>query len=94
MTKKELIKSIHKNSEYRFVDVEKIVNLVFDEIVKGLCDDGKVTISNFGTFTKNIQSAYTGINANTGEKIIVEEAYRIRFTSSSNLKLLINKKES
>lgn len=94
MTKSELIKSIHKNTEYRFVDVEKIVNLVFEEIIQGLCESDKVQISNFGTFTKTIQPAYTGINANTGEKLVIDEAYRIRFTSSPNLKLQINKKES
>lgn len=94
MTKSELIKTIHRSTEYRYVDVEKIVNMVFDEIINGLCEDDKVQISNFGTFSKTIQPAYIGINANTGEKIEIEEAYRIRFVSSPNLKLKINKKES
>lgn len=94
MTKSELIKKIHRNTEYRYTDVEKIVNLVFDEIINELCEGEKVQISNFGSFTKSIQPAYIGVNANTGEKIRIDESYRIRFVSSANLKIKINKRES
>ncbi len=93
MIKSELIKIIHRNTEYRYVDVEKIVNLVFDEIINGLCNEDKVQISNFGTFSKIVQPAYTGINATTGEKIKIDESYKIRFVSSQNLKNRINQKE-
>lgn len=93
MTKKELIRRIYQQTEYRLTDVETIVNLVFDEIINELVEEEKVQINNFGTFSKFVQPAYQGINASTGEKIDIEEGYRIRFVSSGYLKKRINSKE-
>lgn len=90
INKSQLIKNIHKKSDYRMVDIETIVNMVFDEISDSLNIDGKVTISKFGTFEKCYQSAYVGVNPNTGERIAISETNKIRFTASKNLKEKIN----
>ena len=91
MTKSELIKKIHHNNELNFVEVEKIVNEVLIEITKGLLEDGKVVLTGFGTFEK-YQEGYDGINPSTGEKLLVDGSYKIRFSSSKKLKEIVNEK--
>ena len=83
MTKSELIKKIHHNNELNFVEVE---------ITKGLLEDGKVVLTGFGTFEKYYQEGYDGINPSTGEKLLVDGSYKIRFSSSKKLKEIVNEK--
>ena len=92
MTKSELIKKIHHNNELNFVEVEKIVNEELMEITNGLLEDGKVVLTGFGTFEKYYQEGYDGINPSTGEKLVVDGSYKIRFSSSKKLKEIVNEK--
>lgn len=92
MTKSELIKKIHHNNELNFVEVEKIVNEVLMEITNGLLEDGKVVLTGFGTFEKYYQEGYDGINPSTGEKLVVDGSYKIRFSSSKKLKEIVNER--
>jgi len=93
MKKSDIIDIIFENnSEYYKQDVESIVNQVFDVIKMGLDTDGKVMISNFGTFEKIVQEDYLGTNPYTGERQMFKGGNRIHFTSSKNLKDIINKK--
>ncbi len=92
MTKSELIKKIHRNNNLNFVEIERIVNEVLNEITNGLQEDGKVVLTGFGTFEKYYQEGYDGINPSTGEKLLVDGSYKIRFSSSKKLKDLVNNK--
>lgn len=92
MTKSELIKTIHRNNNLNFVEIEKIVSEVLAEITRGLQEDGKVVLTGFGTFEKYYQEGYDGINPSTGEKLAVSGGYKIRFSSSKKLKDLVNEK--
>lgn len=91
MTKSQLIKTIHQNSEYRYVDVENIVNQVFDVITNALLEDDKVVVSNFGTFEKYHQASYVGVNPSTGERITIEGTNKVRFIASRKVKDIMNK---
>ena len=90
MTKIQIIKTIHKNSELRYVDVEEVVNQLFDIISDSIAEEEKVVISGFGTFEKIYQTSYSGVNPSTGEKITVEGFNKVRFTSSRVLRDKIN----
>ena len=90
MTKSELIKKIHRNNDLNYVEIEKIVNEVLSEIICGLSEDGKVVLTGFGTFEKYDQEGYNGINPSTGEKLVVDGSYKVRFSSSKKLKDTIN----
>ena len=90
MTKSELIKIIHSENELNYVEVESIVNQVFDLMVDAIEKEGKVVISGFGTFEKYYQEGYHGVNPATGGKIFVGGNYKIRFSASKKLKLKVN----
>ena len=85
MTKSELIRRIHDESNYNFSDIEKIVDLFLNNVINGLKEDGKVVISGFGTFERFYQEGYIGVNPSTGEQIKVEGCYKTRFNISKKV---------
>lgn len=89
MTKSELIKEIHRNNDYNYVEIESLVNQTFDVIMNALAKEDKVVISGFGTFEKYYQDGYNGINPATGSKIFVEGNYKVRFNASKKLKSMM-----
>lgn len=90
MTKSELIKKIHHDNDLNYVEIEKIVNAVLNEISTGLIEDGKVVLTGFGTFEKYYQEGYSGVNPSTGQRLEVPGSYKIRFSTSKKLKEVIN----
>jgi len=61
------------------------VDQVFAVIKKGLDKDGKVTVSNFGTFKKVTAKAVTRHNPKTLEKVTVPAKTKVRFKASPKL---------
>lgn len=92
MTKSEIIKVVYQNNNLNYVEIEKIVNQVFDVIAEGIVNDDKVVISGFGTFEKYYQEGYNGLNPSTGEKLYINGSYKVRFNASRKLKEATNKK--
>ncbi len=90
MTKRQLIKEIHLNTSLRYIDVEDVVNQVFEKMAQAIVDDDKITINGFGTFEKQEQPGYIGVNPNTGERMEVKSYKKIRFTTGKTLKFRIN----
>ncbi len=86
MTKSDLIKSIHKENNLNYTDIESIINQAFDKISEALVVEDKIVISGFGTFEKYYQEGYNGVNPATGDKIYIDGAYKIRFNASKKLK--------
>ncbi len=89
MTKSELIKEVHRQNDYNYVEIETIINQTFETIMKALSTEDKVVISGFGTFEKYYQEGYNGINPATGSKLFVEGNYKIRFNASKKLKSMM-----
>ena len=61
------------------------VDKVFEIIKHGLKRDGKVVISNFGTFHLKTARPVTRHNPKTLEKVQVGEKKKVRFKASPNL---------
>jgi len=60
------------NPELMARDIEKIVNVFFDQIVERLSVDGRVELRGFGAFSTRGRDARTGRNPRTGETVSVD----------------------
>lgn len=89
MNKIDLIRKIYEENNYTYQQIESIVNQVFDELGNAILENEKVMIYGFGTFERHLQKGYMGLNPSTGEKIFINDKYKIRFSISKN----INKKK-
>ena len=61
------------------------VDKVFEIIKHGLKRDGKVVISNFGTFHLKVARPVQRHNPKTGEKVQVPAKQKVRFKPSENI---------
>ena len=72
MIRSELLQALARdNPDLRADDIEKIVNVVFDEIAQRLADGGRVELRGFGAFSTRSREARKGRNPRTGESVDV-----------------------
>ena len=73
MIRSELVQLlIQDNPELAVREVEKIVEIFFDEICQRLTDGGRVELRGFGAFSTRARDARTGRNPRTGETVDVD----------------------
>lgn len=79
MIKSELIQHIsQKNPHLYHRDVERIINTVFDQIIRALSHGDRVELRGFGAFSIKERQAREGRNPRTGDAVKVE-AKRVPF---------------
>jgi integration host factor subunit beta len=71
-------------------DVEKIVNVVFDEIVDALARGERVELRGFGAFTVKHRAPRVGRNPRTGAAVEVEEKFVPFFKTGKELREKLN----
>tara|TARA_Y100000590_G_scaffold194326_1_gene220807 strand:+ start:515 stop:814 length:300 start_codon:yes stop_codon:yes gene_type:complete len=71
-------------------DIEKVIDLFFKKIFKGLIENKKIEIRGFGTFTKKINKEKYVRNPKTNEKIYKNKTSKIHFKTGKILHLKIN----
>ena len=92
MIKSELIQKIAASNPHLYHrDVERIVNVVFDEIVDALAQGDRVELRGFGAFTVKHRAARQGRNPRTGTPVPVAEKFVPFFKTGKELKELINR---
>ncbi len=90
LTKKEIINSIYMQLGYSKKLIENILEDIFDLLLENLKNDGKVKISNFGTFILRHKKSRIGRNPKTKKKAIITERNVILFKPSKILKNKVN----
>lgn len=91
MIKSELIQKISAANPHLFQrDVERIVNVVLDEIVEALSRGDRVELRGFGAFTVKHRQARQGRNPRTGEPVLVEEKFIPFFKTGKELRDRLN----
>ncbi len=91
MLKSELISKIAGANPHLFQrDVERIVNVVFDEIVEALARGQRVELRGFGAFTVKHRGARTGRNPRTGATVSVEQKFVPFFKTGKELRERLN----
>lgn len=72
MIRSELVQSLSKdNPDLRLDEVEKVVDIFFDEIGTRLAEGGRVELRGFGAFSTRAREARTGRNPRTGQAVSV-----------------------
>ncbi len=93
MIKSELIQKIAAANPHLFQrDVERIVNVIFEEIIAALSRGDRVELRGFGAFTVKHRAARQGRNPRTGEPVFVEEKFVPFFKSGKELRERLNKR--
>ena len=73
MTKSELILRLAKRHPHLYKsDVERAVDIIFDEITAAMARGDRVELRGFGALTVKKRDACTGRNPRTGEIVTVE----------------------
>jgi integration host factor subunit beta len=93
MIKSELIQKIANANPHLFHrDIEKIVNILFDEIVSTLARGDRVELRGFGAFTVKHRAPRTGRNPRTGTTVSVGEKFVPFFKTGKELRERLNNK--
>jgi integration host factor subunit beta len=72
MIRSELVQKIaSENKDLRLEEVEQIIDLFFDSIIKTLADGGRVELRGFGAFSTRARDSRTGRNPRTGAAVAV-----------------------
>ena len=90
LTKKDLINSIYMQLDFSKNLIENILDDVFDVVLNSLKDNGKVKITNFGTFILRHKKSRMGRNPKTKKQALISERNVILFKPSKILKNKIN----
>ena len=91
MIKSELIQKIAASNPHLYHrDVERIVNVVFDEIGDGLAQGDRVERRGFGAFTGKHRAGRQGRNARTGTPVPVAEKFVPFFKTGKELRDRLN----
>lgn len=69
MTKSQLIDNVAAENGLTKVDAKKVVESVFNNIQRGLKNDGKASFLGFGTFSNVQRKARVGRNPQTGKPV-------------------------
>lgn len=91
MIKSELIEKLAiTNPHLMQRDVEKIVNVIFDEITGALARGDRVELRGFGAFSVKHRPARTGRNPRTGDQVHVSEKFVPYFKTGKELRVRLN----
>ncbi len=91
MIKSELIQKIANANLHLFHrDIEKIVNVLFDEIVAAMARGDRVELRGFGAFTVKHRAPRTGRNPRTGTTVSVGEKFVPFFKTGKELRERLN----
>jgi integration host factor subunit beta len=89
--KSELIQRIAAANPHLYHrDVERIVNVIFDEIVEALARGDRVELRGFGAFTVKHRPSREGRNPRTGEPVPVAEKFVPFFKTGKELRERLN----
>jgi integration host factor subunit beta len=91
MIKSELIQRVAAANPHLFHrDVERIINIVLDEITGALARGDRVELRGFGAFTVKHRAARQGRNPRTGDTVFVEDKYVPFFKTGKELRERLN----
>ncbi len=92
MNKQELIAIVAEENEISKAQAGRVVNTVFDAIVKAVAKGDGFQLVGFGTFKAVERAAREGRNPATGETIVIPAAKLPKFSAGAAFKAAVAKK--
>lgn len=86
MTKAELVALIATKADLNKAAAERALNAVLAALESSLADEGKVTLTGFGTLDVETRKERTGRNPRTGSPIMIPAAKVVKFRTGKLLK--------
>ena len=91
MIRSELVQVLAAdNPELRADEVERVVDIFFEEIAARLAEGGRVELRGFGAFSVKSRPARLGRNPRTGEQVKVTEKVVPYFKTGKQLREKLN----
>ena len=91
MLRSELVQKLSdENPHLRPQDLEKVVDVILDEISTALENGSRVELRGFGAFSVRKRDARQGRNPRTGESVKVEEKFVPFFKAGKELRARLN----
>ncbi|MFI3307800.1 MAG: HU family DNA-binding protein [Mycoplasmatota bacterium] len=90
MTKTELVNYIAEETGLTKADASRALEAMMTGVVKGLKEEGKVTLTGFATFTAKQKAASEARNPRTGETVKVPARVAATIKAGSKLKEALN----
>jgi integration host factor subunit beta len=91
MIKSELIAALAaENPQLTQRDIERVVGVILDRIVKAMETGGRVELRGFGAFSVRSRPARSGRNPRTGQSVRVKAKHVPFFKSGKELRALLN----
>ncbi len=86
MNKGQLIEKVASDLGSTKTAAGKAIESVIKCIAEGIKEEDTVTISGFGTFSRKLRAARTGVNPSTGESMQIKASKTVGFKPSQSLK--------
>lgn len=90
MTKAELVAQIASKANLTKAAAERSLNAMLESIQELLSEDGKLTLTGFGTFAVETRKERPGRNPRTGESITIAASKVVKFRPGKLLKDAVN----
>lgn len=90
MSKTDLVNFIAEETGLTKADSSRALEAMMNGVVKGLKEDGKVTLTGFCTFTAKKKDAKTGRNPKTGAPVQIPARVAATIKAGSKLKDALN----
>ena len=91
MVKSELIKHIAENlNSLSYNDVELSVNQILSKMSEALCNNERIEIRGFGSFSFRYRPTRKARNPKTGETVITNPKYALHFKAGKELRERVN----
>ena len=94
MVRSELLQKLcNLNPNILRRNIEKILNIIFIEILEALCRGENIEIRGFGTYKTTIRKARTGRNPKNGNLVQIPEKTAIKWKMSKTFFNRLNKNQ-
>lgn len=91
MTKADLVARIAAKANMTKAAAERSLNAMLESVQEMVAEEGKLTLTGFGTFAAEERQERQGRNPRTGEAITIAAAKVVRFRPGKVLRDAINK---